>query len=372
MSLNSFINNLFQHLLRRWSWTLLVGLGILIKWISFYPVWVEKYYANGMYPAIAKAQRLLFGWIPFSIGDLFYGFLGLIVLVKTVQFFRALFLRKINKAYLLSGLKQFLFFILFVYVFFNALWGLNYNRQGIATQLGLEVKKYSVEDLDTLCIQLHKRLNHYAAKVDTVQRQELERKRSLFRQAAESYTYVDDKLSFLHYTPRSIKPSLYSYVSHYIGFYGYYNPFSGEGQVQTLVPVFVQPYVACHEIAHQLGYAKENEANFVGYLACKESPSIDFRYSVYYDMYNYAIAEYFFKNTGCAMELQRNLDSLVKKDRRALRAYHLKKTNPLEPVMMKAYDRFLRMNNQPNGKETYNEVIAWLIAYYKKFGVEAL
>jgi Protein of unknown function (DUF3810) len=372
MSLNGFINNLFRHLLRKWSWTLLLLLGIGVKLLSLNPVWVEKYYANGLYPLIAKIQRFLFGWIPFSIGDLFYGFLGLIILVKTVQFFRSLFLKKVNKTYLLSGLKQFAFFFLFVYVFFNLLWGLNYNRQGIAHQLGLEVKKYSVADLDTLCMKLHERLNYYAVKVDTNQRMQLERKRTLFRQAAECYAYADDKYRFLQYTPRSIKPSIYSYVSHYIGFYGYYNPFSGEGQVQTLVPVFVQPYVACHEIAHQLGYAKENEANFVGFLACRESPSVDFRYSVYYDMYNYAIGEYFYKNTGCARELQRSLDTLVKNDYRRLRAYHLKKKNVLEPIMMKAYDRYLRMNNQPNGKETYNEVIAWLIAYYKKFGIDAL
>jgi hypothetical protein len=40
--------------------------------------------------------------------------------------------------------------------------------------------------------------------------------------------------------------------------------------------------------------------------------------------------------------------------------------------MLKMYDSYLKMNNQPKGQRTYNEVITWLVAYYKKYGVGAL
>ena len=56
----------------------------------------------------------------------------------------------------------------------------------------------------------------------------------------------------------------------------------------TTVPLFVQPFTTCHEIGHQLGYAKENEANFAGYLSAKSSQSALFRYSVYFDLYSYS------------------------------------------------------------------------------------
>ncbi len=69
---------------------------------------------------------------------------------------------------------------------------------------------------------------------------------------------------------------MYSYLGNYLGFTGYYNPFTGEAQVNTTVPLFVQPFTTCHEIGHQLGYAKENEANFAGYLAAKSSPDAGF------------------------------------------------------------------------------------------------
>ena len=67
------------------------------------------------------------------------------------------------------------------------------------------------------------------------------------------YKLANQEYSFLKYQPRSIKPSLYSYAGNVLGFEGYYNPFSGEGQVNTTVPVFEQPFVACHEIGHQVG-----------------------------------------------------------------------------------------------------------------------
>jgi glucose-6-phosphate dehydrogenase assembly protein OpcA len=95
---------------------------------------------------------------------------------------------------------------------------------------------------------------------------------------------------------------LYSYAGNILGFEGYYNPFSGEGQVNTTVPVFEQPFVACHEIGHQVGYAKENEANFAGFLACRLHTSPVFRYSVYFDMYNYSINELYRNDSSRARQ----------------------------------------------------------------------
>ena len=239
----------------------------------------------------AKIQRFIC-LIPLSIGDLFYAFLLLVVIFRIVRFFKLLFQKKLTRKYFASGLQQAIFFFLFIYVFFNLLWGLNYNRRGVAGQLGLDVKQYTTADLDTLCRALQQKLNYYAAGVDTMSREQNIRKKSnLFREAGATFDVAEKKYSFLSYHPRSMKTSLVGFLGSYIGFLGYYNPFTGEGQIKASIPLFMQPFVSCHEIGHQLGYAKENEANFAGYLACKESPSVDFRYSVYYDMYSYAISD---------------------------------------------------------------------------------
>jgi hypothetical protein len=168
--LQNFLARLFARLMKSWSWVLLIVLTILIKWASWYPGWVERNYSRGVYPALAKFQRILFGWIPFSIGDLFYAFLLLIIIYKTFVFIRLIVKRKMNRGYFIAGLQQVLFFVLFMYVFFNLFWGLNYNRKGIAYQLGLNVKPYTLADLDTLTATMQQRVNYYARFVSQPQR----------------------------------------------------------------------------------------------------------------------------------------------------------------------------------------------------------
>ena len=370
--MQQFISRLFKRLLKSWSWILLIVGAIVVKWVSLYPDWIERNYTYGVYPVIAKVQRFLLGWIPFSIGDIFYLFLILVLVFRVVKFFRLLLQRKLNRFYFAAALQQFIFLILFVYVFFNVLWGLNYNRVGIAQQLELKVQKYSTQDLDTLVNLLHDHLNYQAGFINEESRDSFHRKSALFSGAAQAFASAAPQFTFLNYTPKSVKPSLYSYIGNYLGFQGYYNPFSGEAQVNTYTPASLHPFVATHEIAHQLGYAKENEANFVGFLACRTHPSPVFKYSVYFDMYNYASRELARRDTALYRHYQQALHPQVINDIEEYRAYLRKYRNPLESVMTWGYGHFLKANNQPSGFETYSEVVAWLIAYYKKYGKEVI
>jgi hypothetical protein len=358
--------------MKSWSWVLLIVFTILIKWASWYPEWIERNYTYGIYPYLVSVQRRLFGWIPFSIGDLFYGFLVLVILLRTFRFFKVLFQKKLNRSYLGAALQQAIFLMLFVYVFFNLLWGLNYNRQGISAQLGLDVKKYSLSDLDTLTTALQQKLNHYAVFASQRDRDSFNKKKNLFREGYRVYQDAAKVYPYLHYSPLSVKPSLFSYLGNYLGFQGYYNPFSGEAQVNTTIPRFLEPFVTCHEIAHQLGYGKENEANFVAFLACRNYNSPAFQYSLYFDLYNYAANEVYRRDTAVASAFFRSLHPQVVSDIRDLQKFYRRYKNPIEPIITWSYGHFLKANNQPAGKQTYNEVVAWLIAYYKKFGMQAL
>jgi hypothetical protein len=370
--LQKLLTRLFNRLMKSWSWVLLILLTIGIKWASWYPEWVEKNYSLGIYPWISKGQRYLFGWIPFSIGDLFYGFLILVIIFQTWKFFRLLFRKKLNRRIFIEALQQGIFSLLFIYVFFNLLWGLNYNRKGIADQLGLQLKTYTRDDLDTLTASLQARLNSYAVYVSPAQRDSFNRKRILFTQATEAYRQAANTYPFIAYTPRSVKPSIFSYLGNYLGFQGYYNPFSGEGQVNTTIPRFLEPFVTTHEIAHQVGYARENEANFVAFLACRNVESTAFKYSMYLDMYLYAAGELYRLDSVQARHYQETLHPQVKKDQKEYRDFLLRHRNPIEEVVAWGYGYFLQANNQPGGKRSYNEVVAWLVAYYKKFGREEL
>jgi hypothetical protein len=58
----------------------------------------------------------------------------------------------------------------------------------------------------------------------------------------------------------------------------------------------------------------------------------------------------------------------VKQDIKAVSIFNSRHTNPIEPFIRQGYGFYLKNNNQPMGVKTYDEVIAFLIAYYKKFG----
>lgn len=358
--------------MKAWSWVLLISMVILIKFASTQPLWVEENYATNIYPVISKIQRGIFGWIPFSVGDIFYAFLVLVIFFMTGQLVKNIFQKKFNRAYLLVGLKQLIFFSLLVYVLFYGLWGLNYSRPGIKYQLNLDIRPYTLEDIDTLSGLLQQRLNFYAETVDEKQRDSFNRKKALFERATEAYLYAANSFSFLNYNPQSVKPSVYSYLGNYLGFQGYYNPFTGEGQVNTTIPSVLEPFVTTHEIAHQLGYAKESDANFVAFLACRSYPSNIFRYSLYLDLYSYSISELFRKDSMLAKAFDRDLHTQAKRDFQEVKDFYKKNANTVEPVIAWLYGNYLQANNQPEGKRSYNQVVAFLIAYYKKFGKEAL
>ena len=363
---------MFKSILRDRLLVSLLVVSILVKLFSLNPYWVERYYTFGLYPVISRGLRALLGWIPFSIGDLLY-FIAFGWLVFKAWKLINLSAKRQVKEYLSWILfRKYLKLVFGIYIVFNLFWGLNYDRQGIAKQFGLQVKQYSAADLYELASVLQLRVNFYATGQDSLKRLWLNNNLQLFKEGIAAYNNASRQYSFLNYKQPSIKPSLLTFAGRYFGFTGYYNPFTAEAQIKTDVPVFTKPFILCHEIGHQLGYAKENEANFSSYLAGRVSDNIDFRYSVYYDMYTYAMSDLLFYNPLCFIELKKSEHPQVKEDIKHYREYVLKSKNAVEPVMSVAYDRYLRMNKQPRGKLAYNEVVGWLLAYMKKYGKDAL
>lgn len=351
---------------------MLVLLTIFIKILSLNESLVEQYYTYGFYPYFSQTLRFLFGWLPFSVGDVFYLLAVFYLLLKAGKFIKILSRRQVKQYLSRVLLKKLLRLVFAVYLVFNIFWGLNYNRLGIAHQLKLNVQPYTVRDLDSLTFILERRLNASATLVDSIKRKSLDRNKNLFREGIKAYKQIETSLPFLTYQNPSIKPSLFSHIGHYFGFTGYYNPFSGEAQIKTTIPFFLKPFIVTHEIGHQLGYAKENEANFVAFFACRSSSDPEFKYSLYYEMYQYAIRDLYQVDSVKARSYREQLHPQVKKDNRELIAYFTRSKNNVEPWVTSFYDEYLKLNNQPKGKMTYNEVVAWLIAYQKKFGLQSI
>lgn len=345
----------------------LVLTTVLIHLYSNDSTRVENQYSTHIYPVFSKILRYAFGWLPFSIGDIIYGLAILWLLVKLVKGIRALFKRQVSFRSFAAGAGKALHILLVIYIVFNLFWGINYNRQGIARQLQLKMAKYTTEDLQMINGLLVEKVN--SSKQALVnQNVQYPSKRQLFDKVQNAYVEAEKIYPFLQYHPVSLKPSLWSWFGNYMGFTGYYDPFTGEAQVNTLVPKFLQPFTTCHEVAHQLGYAKEMEANFVGYLSATASKDTLLLYSVYLDLFMYSNRNLFATDSVSAKSFREKLNPAVIADLREWRKFSNEHRSFIEPIFKWIYGKYLQGNQQPQGVLSYDEVTGFIIAYYKKYG----
>ncbi len=331
---------------------------------------VETGYSSHFSPWFAGILRLVFGWLPFSIGDFLYGLMVCWLIWKIARFLaRVIKKGKVpsRKQYLLSCCRKAVVFCCWLYIVFNIFWGINYDRKGIAWQLGLKMEKYSKEDLENINRLLVEKINA-SKKVLVTEKIKYPSNKELYGMVSSSYKNLLGKYPFLKYEPQSIKSSMWGWMGNYTGFTGYYNPFTGEAQLNTTVPKFLHSFVACHEAAHQLGYAKEMEANFVGYLAASASADTLFHYSVYLDLFVYANRNLFYVDSVSSKFYRKDLDTNVVADLREWAEFNRKHRSPIEPVFRWIYGKYLESNSQPQGLLSYDEVTAFIISYYKKFG----
>lgn len=352
-------------------WIVVAVLILAIKIFSLFPDAVERYYANGVYPYISSLQRLLTGWLPFSIGDFLYLFAAVYLLKSTLVFGRMAVRKRLTRPILTIVLLRVVYACCVIYIVFNLCWGLNYNRRPILRHLGIVPKAYTQPELEQFVSLMRDRLNaNYAGS--RLALAALSTNRAVFKESKAAYKEVKVHYPELSYRLPSVKPSIFSYLGNYLGFTGYYNPFSGEAQVNTTVPTFVQPFTTCHEIGHQLGYAKENEANFAGVLSAAASKDTAFRYSLYFDLYSYAIRDLYSRDSARASFFNRSLAPGVRHDFQQLRKFFEDYNNPFEPIIRRVYGRYLQANEQPMGMMSYNEVVVMLISFVKNNGNKAI
>lgn len=347
----------------------LVALCVLLHIFSRYTNLVETLYSNTFYRNYSFFLRSLFGRVPFSIGDILYGFIFAWLLWKIagrIKKFR-------NKPASISKnswsilIYKITVMLCILYLVFNISWGINYNRHGIASQLGLKLEKYSLAELKELnCLLQEKVVSSKAVLIK--QNITYPETAQLFSKVGETYSIAAQRYSFLSYKPPSMKSSMWGWLGSYMGFTGYYNPFTGEAQINTSVPKFLQPFIACHEAAHQAGYAKEQEANFVGYLTASLSPDTLFRYSVYLDLFVYANRNLYRSDSTSAQLYVKELSPAVLHDLKEWKEFNRRHKSWLEPVFRLMYGIFLKGNQQPEGLLSYDEVTGFMIAYYKEFG----
>lgn len=326
---------------------------------------VERYYSNGIFPKIRQGFQFLFNYIPFNVGDVLY--IAIIVLLVIGIYRFILYLTR--KQFRNTGLL-FLAFILQLEIaiaIFYVAWALNYFRQPAQERLDLQTYEYNASDLIAVTSIL----------IDSANQSRASLKASDFR--VEKQQIVDPAIKAIvglsTFDPPLIairpfaKSSLLSPLLNYIGTSGYYNPFTGEAQFNSLMPVFTQPFVACHEMAHQMGFGAEDEANFAAFIAGKSSDNNLLRYSTYYLASQEFMNEVWRTDSTAFRQMKNKISPAVIRDLEIEREYWTKYQGGAARLSSIFYDNYLKANKQPEGLKTYNRMIKLSMAYYKKKGL---
>ena len=342
---------------------LVIFLGVQILLISIlkhYPEFVEQFYSNGLYVFLSKLMRYVFGWIPFSVGDILYTLAGIYIIRWLILNRKRLIKDIINWLLDISATLSVAYFA------FHMLWAFNYYRQPLYKSLNIEAE-YTTEQLVTFTERLIEKSNAIHNQLSSVDSLKVElpySKSEIFDNIQNGYAKLSESYPHLNYQPKSIKKSLYSIPLTYMGFSGYLNPFTNEAQVDGLIPTYKFPTTACHEAAHQLGYAAENEANFIGSLAAIHNEDSYFQYSGYTFALRYCLAELFRRDPEIYNRILPLINKGILKNYQEVQAFWMAYENPLEPIFEKTFDSFLKANNQSAGMKSYSYVVALLVNYY--------
>lgn len=336
----------------------------LVAILSNYPEYIEKVYVNGLYPRISSVLRFLFGWLPFSIGDIVYAVLIFLIIRFVVKL--ALNKNK-NRISLILGFTA---GISVFYFLFYSLWGLNYSRSPLIKKLSLEKEAFNISQLETITENILFKttlLQQQLSSHDTVAVEVPYTKNKIIALTKDGYEELAKQFDFLQYKRPSLKKSLFSLPLTYMGFSGYFNPLSGEAQVDYLIPKINLPFTCSHEVAHQLGIASESEANFVGFLASAKHKDPYFQYAGYLLVLRYALIDIRRYDKELFEAYLKRVPKGILKNIRESDEFWKKYENPLEPVFKTFYDNYLKYNQQEDGLESYNQIMGLLISYDKKY-----
>ena len=138
-------------------------------------------------------------------------------------------------------------------------------------------------------------------------------------------------------------------------------------------PPLLLLHAAAHEMAHQLGLASEDEAEFTAFLACMRAPEPAIRYSAVMlalircgNALHGADAERYY-----AIVDARYSDGM-RRDLADYTAYWDAFEGPAQEIATDMNDGYLKHNAQVSGVKSYGESIDMLLALYATGGEKAL
>ena len=324
-------------------------------------------FADRFNGSVSAALRVflahLTGWIPFSLAEfllLVSPVLLIVVIVCVVRYAGR------GKRYFIRALIGLLSVAVLVYSMFILVFGAGYRTTSIDKKLGIDREKVTVEELEKTMILVIGHLNDLADEVMVMENDGSVRPYShaeTVEKCLDSYSKLSGEYDFLTKLDAPVKEIVLSDYMTYTHISGVYTFLTGEANLNTNYPYYVNVYTTAHEMAHQRGIARENEANFMAFLVCTNSDDPFMQYAGYLNMYEYLYSALSAsENRGAIRDL---LDIRVRYDLYCYSLFFDKyRDNTAATVSNTMNNTYLVMQGT-EGAKSYGLVVDLAVAYYR-------
>lgn len=314
--------------------------------------------------ALRRFMAGLTGWFPFSLAEFFV--MASPVLIVTVYM---VCLRKSlrGKRYFIRCIGGLLSVLALVYSMFVFLFAAGYRGSTLDKKLGLDRQDVSADELYSTMVIVRDKLNELADEVVFVEKTGSVRPFShedTVSLCLASYDRLAERYGFLNNFKSSVKQIVLSDYMTYTHISGVYTFFTGEANLNTNYPYFVNVFTTAHEMAHQRGIARENEANFIAYLVCISSDDPYMRYSGYLNMYEYLASPLYKASPSKYQEAVSGLDYRVKYDLACYSDFFDKYRNSVASEVSDAVNNTYLVLQGTEGSKSYGMVVDLAVAYH--------
>ncbi len=307
----------------------------------------------------------LCSYVPFSIAELIYAILIVWALSYIISAVYLIIKRDAKLARIYKTIVTLLTAACVFYAGFCLLWGVYYTSASFADENGIQTREYSVEELKTVTEYFASIANEYSDSVDRSDRGEFAVSLDeIFDAAPTLYKNLSEEFSSLEWSEMRAKPFLTSKLLSLINFTGFFFPFTAEANINIDSPACLIPSTIAHELAHQRGVAAEDEANFVGILACMKSGNVTYTYSASLLAYIHLGNALYKADNAAWREVYYSLNDTVRYDLKSNNEYWDKFETKIREASDSVYSGFLESYGETRGLQSYGACIDLLIAYY--------
>lgn len=256
----------------------------------------------------------------------------------------------------------------FVLSLFALTLGTGYKGTPIADKLNLKQENISVSELHDSSVYLADKLSELSESIEY----------SDDGSSLMPYTFseMNDKLilaydkfqsdyDFIKNFNSRLKPVMLSELLSYTHITGMYSYFTGEANINISFPDYCIPYTSAHELAHQRGISREDEANMVAFLVCISSDDPYIQYSGYLNMYEYMANALYSSNKESYYDVVKHLNDKSIGELKAYNKFFEKyKDSTASHVSSAVNDTFLKVQGT-EGEKSYGMVVDITVAYFK-------